>query len=156
MINQNVLALDLATKTGWAIRGRDGAVTHGILDARARRGQLPAQRWVNFNDWLNQTITNNNIHVIGFEEVRRHVGTTAAHVHGGLRAIMEMVALTHNIEVLPYGVGTVKKHWTGNGRATKDSMMQQARARGYDPKDDNAADALAVLALMFINEDVEI
>ena len=42
-------------------------------------------------------------------------------------------------------VGTIKKHATGKGNAGKDEMIIAAKSRGHDPKDDNEADALALL-----------
>ena len=42
-------------------------------------------------------------------------------------------------------VGTIKKHATGKGNASKDEMVASARARGHAPTDDNEADALALL-----------
>jgi Holliday junction resolvasome RuvABC endonuclease subunit len=42
-------------------------------------------------------------------------------------------------------VGTIKRHATGKGNANKDAMMAAARARGFSPADDNAADAIAIL-----------
>ncbi len=44
-------------------------------------------------------------------------------------------------------VGTIKKHATGKGNASKQEMVACARARGHQPADDNEADALALLYL---------
>ena len=40
-------------------------------------------------------------------------------------------------------VGTIKKHATGKGNASKDDMIASVRLRGHNPADDNEADALA-------------
>ena len=42
-------------------------------------------------------------------------------------------------------VATIKKHATGKGNAGKDLVIAAMRARGFDPGDDNEADALAIL-----------
>ena len=42
-------------------------------------------------------------------------------------------------------VGTIKKHATGKGNASKAMMIEAAQARGYRPVDDNEADAIAIL-----------
>jgi hypothetical protein len=39
-------------------------------------------------------------------------------------------------------VGMIKRHVTGSGKAEKGAMITAARALGFDPKDDNEADAL--------------
>ena len=42
-------------------------------------------------------------------------------------------------------VGTIKRHVTGRVNADKDSVIAAVRALGFDPADDNEADALALL-----------
>jgi crossover junction endodeoxyribonuclease RuvC len=42
-------------------------------------------------------------------------------------------------------VGTIKRHVTGRGNADKDAVIAAVRALGFDPIDDNEADALALL-----------
>jgi crossover junction endodeoxyribonuclease RuvC len=42
-------------------------------------------------------------------------------------------------------VGTIKRHITGKGNATKEEVIAAVRAKGFSPVDDNDADALALL-----------
>ena len=42
-------------------------------------------------------------------------------------------------------VGTIKRFATGRGNADKAAMIAAIRARGYDPVDNNEADAIALL-----------
>ena len=42
-------------------------------------------------------------------------------------------------------VATIKRHATGKGNAGKADVIKAVRARGFAPKDDNEADALALL-----------
>jgi len=42
-------------------------------------------------------------------------------------------------------VGTIKRHATGKGNASKEAMIAAARSRGFAPADDNEADAIAIL-----------
>jgi hypothetical protein len=42
-------------------------------------------------------------------------------------------------------VATIKKITTGNGHASKEDMMDFAKRCGFNPGDDNSADALAIL-----------
>jgi hypothetical protein len=39
---------------------------------------------------------------------------------------------------------TIKKFWTGSGRAKKPDMIAEAQKRGYELVDDNQADAVAL------------
>ena len=46
--------------------------------------------------------------------MKRHTGTDAAHAYGAFSlCIVEMLADSHRLRLLPVGVGTIKKHWTG-------------------------------------------
>jgi len=42
-------------------------------------------------------------------------------------------------------VGTIKRHATGRGNAGKAEVIAAMKARGYTVRDDNEADALALL-----------
>ncbi|AZY53036.1 hypothetical protein [Bordetella avium] len=146
-INASILALDLGTKTGYALRRRDGRITHGTEAFTPRASWTHGQKWQRYRAWLSRMITDHAVGIIAFEDVKAHgkSGVLAAHAYGGYRAMLEMVADQHNIELVPVGVGVVKKHWTGKGNADKAAMVAQAKARGYRPETDNDADALAIL-----------
>src|SRR5690606_32001818 len=65
----------------------------------------------------------------------------------GLCVLTEVLAAHKGIfKVYQYPHQSVKKHWTGNGRAEKADMIHHAKLRGFDPQDDNAADALGLLS----------
>jgi Holliday junction resolvasome RuvABC endonuclease subunit len=86
--------------------------------------------------------------VVYFEEVRRHVGTDAAHVYGGLLAVLTAFCEERAIPYQGIPVGTIKKFATGRGTADKAAMLAAIRAKGYAPKDDNECDAVALLLAM--------
>ena len=88
-----ILALDLGTTTGWALRGHDGLITSGTTSFRPGRFDGGGMRYLRFTNWLTEIDRlSGPIAAIWFEEVRRHVGTDAAHVYGGL-----MATLTHGL-----------------------------------------------------------
>lgn len=144
-LNVNILALDLGTKLGWALQMRDRPITHGTESFAPRKSWSPGQRWQRFRTFLHELVAHNNVHVIAYEDVKRHAGTDAAHAYGAFLALTELVADSHRVRLVPVGVGTIKKHWTGKGNADKAAMEAQARARGFRPESDNDADALAIL-----------
>lgn len=151
---QNILALDLGTKTGYALRRRDGTIIHGTEIFTPRKSWSPGQKWQRYRTWLSALIVREQVHVIVYEEVRRHAGTLAAHAYGGFLAMLEMTADQHNVELRCEGVGGIKKAWTGKGNADKDAMIAEARRRGFRVADDNNADALAILFLAVMREEV--
>lgn len=141
-----LLALDLGTRTGWAFSPASGIILSGSWDLSPGRGDeaLRYQLLRNTLDVFWFQHGDENFEVL-YEQVHRHAGTQAAHVYGGLRSVVLVWCLEHGIKAQPVGVGQIKKFWTGNGQATKEWMIQEACARGFDPLDDNEADALALL-----------
>lgn len=140
----NLLALDLGTDTGWALRQSGGLIQSGTASFKPGRYDGGGMRYLRFTRWLDE-MNEQPIAAIWFEEVRRHAGTDAAHVYGGLMATLTAWAELSSIPYEGVPVGTIKKHATGKGNANKDAMMAAARARGFSPGDDNEADALALL-----------
>ena len=141
-----VLALDLGTTTGWAIRGYDGLITTGTAGFKPGRYDGGGMRYLRFTNWLTELDRlSGPISAIWYEEVRRHAGTDAAHVYGGLMASLTSWGELRGIPYEGVPVGTIKRHATGQGNAPKQAMIEAARARGYRPADDNEADAIAIL-----------
>ena len=141
-----LLALDLGTTTGWAMRTADGVVTSGAATFKPGRYDGGGMRYLRFRGWLEELRRcAGDIQSIHFEEVRRHAGVDAAHIYGGFLA-----TLTGWCEhrVIPYQgvpVGTIKKFIAGKGNADKQAVIDAVRAKGFSPADDNEADAIAIL-----------
>ena len=145
-MKSTILALDLGTTTGWALRTRDGAVTSGTQSFRPQRFEGGGMRFLRFKRWLTELKAHaDGIDSLHFEEVRRHVSTDAAHAYGGFLATLTSWCEHHQIPYQGVPVGTIKKHATGKGNASKDEMITAMRRRGHVPTDDNEADALAIL-----------
>jgi len=60
-----------------------------------------------------------SIDVIYYEEVRKHIGTDAAHIYGGFKATLSTWCEENNTSYEGVPVGTLKKHATGKGNAKK-------------------------------------
>ena len=146
MENKIILCLDLGTKTGFAARLSPTTVLSGTRDFKNTRFEGGGMRFLKFRKWLNEINQGlGQIDLVYFEEVRRHLGVDAAHAYGGFMNHLTAWCEENNI---PYGgvpVGTIKKHATGKGNASKSEMIQSAKANGHNPADDNEADALALL-----------
>lgn len=141
-----VIALDLGTTTGWALRGFDGLITSGTASFKPGRYDGGGMRYLRFTNWVTEIDRlSGPIEAIYFEEVRRHLGTDAAHIYGGLMASLTSWAELRGVPYQGVPVGTIKRHATGKGNAPKEAMIAAARSRGYSPKDDNEADAIAIL-----------
>ncbi len=145
---KTVLALDLALTTGYAVRKESGRVESGSFDCRGKARDLPGARWANFRRFLVELKqANPDISVIWYEVVIGHGPNqvASAHCFGALRALVELFAFHHQIELKPVGVSAWKKRFTGNGAAKKDDVIAVCRQLGFKPADDNEADALGIL-----------
>ena len=144
--DKTIIALDLGTTTGWAIRGFDGLTTSGTVRFKPGRYDGGGMRYLRFTNWLSEIDRlSGPIEAIYFEEVRRHAGTDAAHIYGGLMASLTAWAELRGVPYQGVPVGTINKHATGHGNASKLAMIDAARVRGFSPTDDNEADAIAIL-----------
>ena len=154
-MNSTILALDLGTTTGWALRSSDGAITSGSAGFRPQRFEGGGMRFLRFKRWLAELKDmTGGIHALYFEEVRRHVSTDGAHAYGGFLATLTAWCEHHQIPYQGVPVGTIKKHATGKGNASKDDVLSAMRALGHAPTDDNEADALALLRWAIASQEV--
>ncbi len=139
----NILALDLGTKTGWAMID-NGRVSSGSVSFKHTHFDSTGCRFSRFRRWLG-TKGHCQFDDVVYEAVRRHNGTIAGQTYGGFMATLQIWC---DAEGLPYEgvpVGTIKKFATGNGNASKLAMIGAMEVRGHKPQDHNEADALALL-----------
>jgi hypothetical protein len=141
-----ILALDLGITTGWAMRGHDGLITSGAASFRRGRFDGGGMRYLRFTNWLGELDRlSGPIAAIWFEEVRRHAGTGASHIYGGLMATLTAWAELRGVPYEGVPVSAIKRHAAGKGITDKAAMAAAIRARGFSPADDNEADAIAIL-----------
>ncbi len=143
-----VLAVDFGTVTGWAIR-----YASGHLDCGQKTFEKSGQgghRFLKFRAWLAE-IKNcaGGFDAVFYERVDFVKAPGQARTIFGFEATLGAWCEHHRIPYSGLPVGTIKKFWTGLGRADKARMVATARKMGFDlcPRDHNAADALAVLHL---------
>ncbi|MBF0093047.1 MAG: hypothetical protein HQL34_00725 [Alphaproteobacteria bacterium] len=141
-----ILALDLGTTTGWAMWLADRTIVSGTMAFRPGRYEGGGMRYLRFRAWLDEMLrTSPTLAAVYFEEVRRHVGTDAAHIYGGFLAHLSAWGEQHGIPYQGVPVGTIKRHITGKGNADKQAVIAAVTTRGHAPSDDNEADAIAIL-----------
>ncbi|WP_168464967.1 crossover junction endodeoxyribonuclease RuvC [Wolbachia endosymbiont of Ctenocephalides felis wCfeT] len=137
-----ILTLDLGKQTGWAIL-HNGVVHSGSESFHSSRFNGGGMKFLSFRNWLEQKLE--NISAVYFEEVRRHLGTDAAHCYGGFLAHLTAWCEEHNIPYKGVPVKTIKRFIAGKGNASKNEVIQAVQDRGFCPVDDNEADALALM-----------
>lgn len=141
----NILSLDLASKTGWATF-YDNRISSGVQEFGLCRGESAGMRFLRFRAWLKKMADYcpGQIDLITFEQAH-HRGGAATQLCVGMVTDVLAFAADIGAETMPVHTGSLKKWATGKGNAGKDLMINEARRRGYTPKDDNEADACLLL-----------
>lgn len=85
-----------------------------------------------------------NIDLIVYEQAH-HRGGAATACCVGLVSTVQAFAAEHRAELMPVHTAELKKWATGKGNAGKPEMIKAAKGRGWDPDDDNEADAALLL-----------
>ena len=144
MQTPKILALDLATTTGWATNALNRV--SGTIEFALKRGESPGMRFLRCRAWLNEfhELTNARLDILCYEQAH-HRGGAATACCVGLVTVAQSFAAENGIELMPVHTATLKKFATGSGRANKQDMIEAARTRGWQPVDDNEADAQLLL-----------
>jgi hypothetical protein len=144
--NRVMLAVDLGTTTGWAMALPGSSMASGTVSLKPSRYDGGGMRYLRFRSWLDTLVEDvGTIGEVHYEEVRRHLSTDAAHVHGGLLGTLSAWCEEWSIAYQGVPVGTIKRFIAGRGNADKAAVIEAVRARGYSPADNNEADAIAIL-----------
>jgi len=143
---ESILALDLGTTTGFAI-GSSGHLVSGTWGLKPGRFDGGGMRFVKFKARLDELHAASGFGHVFFEEVRRHAGTDASHVYGGLMATLTAWCEEKGVPYEGLPVGEIKKAFTGNGNASKALMIAECERRGFMVSGDDEADAIAIFHL---------
>lgn len=154
MIHTKILSLDLGTHTGFAISA-NGIIESGSVDfsrykgSKSKQAEHIGQPILIFHEWLGKIISNDKPDCIVYEAVYRWMSSAAAIAYGSYHGSLMNHAAKNDIPVFGYSPTHIKKFWTGKGNSKKDAMMSETRRRfpALDLKDDNQADAIAILHL---------
>ena len=146
-----VLALDPATQLGWAFLDGDGSITSGTVRLSSAGG---AARVVAFEQWLWPRLAplRGGRGLVAYEQPVLVRGRAAAHrVLCHLEGALLAMTSACSVPIAYHTPGAIKAWATGSGRAAKADVIAAMRDRGFDPADDNEADALALLGLVTDN-----
>lgn len=149
MYDRKVVGIDLGTHTGYAFCTDDvpRIAFSGVQDFTPRRHEGGGMRFMRFGLWLDEFLAGDHV-IVFYEEVASHKGVHAAHIYGGLLALLTEHCEKNDIPYLGLPVGTVKKFATGRGNASKNDMMAHAETKfGGSVESHDQADALWILAL---------
>ena len=136
------IGIDPGTRCGWCVIDGD-VVRSGEWDLSSRRHEGGGMRFVRVARYFAELLESVQSPTVFYEEVRRHMGVDAAHVYGGIVAVIAAECERRKVPYAGIPVGTVKKRATGKGNADKARMIDAARGQwpGFEPVSDNEADA---------------
>lgn len=139
----NVLALDIATKTGWACD-----VDSGVINLSLKRGDSPGMITVRFYSKIKELILLVKPNLIVYEQPGGLHKSSIIHA-SKMIGVLEILCNEKGIELTSYPATVIKKFATGKGNAGKPIMMKAAMDKWPDVDiiDDNHADALWLLEL---------
>ena len=140
----SLLALYLGTSLGFAILNDEKFIS-GTKNLGKYQEQF-GERFYEFRRLLS-IIEKYNIEAVYFERVYGHKGVEAGHCFGGFMYTLASVCFQHNIPCISFSVQAIKKFIAGKGNATKDEMIDAAIHKGFNPKTDDEADAIAIMLL---------
>ena len=142
----NILSLDIATSTGWAV-WRNGAVFSGTQSFATRRGESPGPglRYLRFTKWLDDMLREYDIDLVVYEIPNQRGGAATEFLLGMVGHMKSCIEkanqyrrdhglTTTKPDILFQGVAisTLKKFATGEKGANKDAMVAAARERWPD------------------------
>lgn len=151
-----ILALDTATRTGWAISDHfnplsSPALYSGVEDFSIRTKATktlerdhPGQRFSLFNGWLRRVLRDNQIDLIVYERIvgGAHAGGNVSLIQKGFEAIVLMNACYYFPTGRPtpcwtFAAGTIKKWATNNGalKNAEKHQMIEAAVRNFPNQD---------------------
>lgn len=139
-----LLSLDLATNLGWSlgdVASRDFAFGSHRLPSTA--DDIATFAWA-FNDWLVPKLEGVTLCVFESPILPRQTSMTTVRKLSGLAWHVEFRCMERGIEVCECQIQSIKKYFAGSGRAKKPDMIRAAKALGYNVKNDDEADAIAV------------
>jgi Holliday junction resolvasome RuvABC endonuclease subunit len=148
-----VLALDLSSTVGWCAGpkpGRDGSVRFGSW----RLGKTLAERFVGYENELLKAIIAHQPTLVLMEAplpANRQASTHVARQQFGLAAVTEAVCYRQGVECREQRADDVRKAMLGRARfgaseETKRQVIRWCLARGWNVRDDHAADAAVLYA----------
>ncbi len=139
-----ILALDLATKTGWAVVKNGRVIESGVQTFDKRRGESNGVLFLRARKWLAEFGHPGKPDLVAYEQAHFR-GGAATEICVGLQTRAQELAAEWGVESAPVPTSTLKKWATGVGRAEKPAMIAWAAKQiGHQPEDDNEADAIAV------------
>lgn len=142
-----MLALDLSTRTGWALGRDQEAPRHGVWELSPHDNSLGA-RFSALAASLEDALAVMAPDLVVMEAPLPPQAQTAmytARLQFGLAAVSEMICSERSVSIEEARADEVRSLVMGRARPGKEAIVAWCRTQGWSPAEDNDADALALL-----------
>lgn len=138
-----ILALDQATKTGWATD-----TSSGVWNLKPNRGESEGMRVVRFKSKVREIIEMENIGLVAYERPAGRFKSSIM-VASEMIGVLKDLCIELGVELACYSASEIKLHATGKGNSGKPAMIEAAKKKfpHIEIIDDNHCDALWILDL---------
>ena len=137
----NLLALDIATKTGFCTQTASGS-----WNLTPKKDESRGMRLVRFKAKLREICEMERINLSVFEQLATY-GKFPNFVGAEMQGILKLFCEENNIEYRSYAPTAIKKFGTGRGNAKKDAMVEAAKKYNPSVASDDEADAIILYHL---------
>ena len=120
-----IIALDTATKTGFAIYSEKELTESGVHDFTKKRGESNGLLFIKFRLFVKNLISVVKPDVVIYEQAH-HRGGAATELCVNLTGRVQEVCEEMGVEYMVCRTTVLKKHATGKGNAGKDEMVKAA------------------------------
>ena len=139
-----ILALDLATTTGFCVIENGKILESGVWDLSRTKDEHYGHQFDKLIQLLSSEYYSCHDLTIAYEQAHFRSGP-ATRIGVGMNSAVLWFCAKHDIKPVSVHTATLKKWATGNGRAGKDEMIAKATEwLGREPIDDNEADAVCL------------
>lgn len=156
-----ILALDIATNTGWCCGNTGETPHHGTRNFSIKKSEGKGKRFLNFHIWFRGFIKSQRPDVVYFEEVSFYETKNVGDVLAGLASQAMLICEAEGIEYKSINVSTIKAFAKTVGcKMQKDKFIYEetqkgvkkskcltiatARQLGFKPICDDDADAICL------------
>ncbi len=138
---KNLLALDVATTTGWCTH-----TTSGTWTLTPKKDESKGMRLIRFRAKLRELCELEQINLIVFEQLASY-GKFPNFVGAEMQGVLKLFCEESGIEYRSYAPTEIKKFGTGSGGAKKDKMVTAAQKYKPGVTSDDEADAIILYHL---------
>lgn len=144
-----LLALDLGTYCGWAVRRTDNSIVSGEQSFPRQANESEGKRLYRFFNWMRRKVREEQVGFIAYENVQFQSTQAQTRLWSGWLTCVLLVSEFERAGCKGFGTGVVKLTASNYGHAGKQRMVEAAN-RLYDLNlnhefNENEADALCTL-----------